>query len=300
LKVRVSAPSRLHFGFLNLSDAYYKMFGGVGLAIKKPRNVFIFEKCNQVMVDSGSRELQQKAKKIVDLTGIPGIKVEVEEEIPSHKGFGSGTSATLSILSGAKKLYEDELDWNIEKVAADMGRFKYSNVGLNTFKYGGFVVEGGSKDPIYRTDFPKGWKVLLVTPNSKGVSGREEEELLTKIIPVSKDYTGRVTAEVFCRMIPSIGKDIDEFGTALHNIQETMGDVFEVAQDGRYSTENGQKLVSKLKDIAKGVGQSSWGPTIYQILPSKKVEEARKRAKEISDDVMVTTADNTGSTIDEV
>ncbi|WGI17690.1 beta-ribofuranosylaminobenzene 5'-phosphate synthase family protein [Methanonatronarchaeum sp. AMET-Sl] len=302
MSVIVSAPARLHLGFINLSDEYPLRYGGVGLAIQEPRNKFKIKKSNQTTIktnqnipESHIESIRERTEKIVRYLGVGGVEVEVESVIPMHKGFGSGTQTTLSILTAIKHLYDTEVD--VELVAEDLGRFKYSRVGLNTFRDGGFVVEAGETGQIYRTNFPKEWKILIAVPPGTGVSGKKEQKALQKLLPTTPRYTEKVSAEILCRMIPSINKDLQEFNKAIHNIQQQMGQTFKPIQNGQYATKKGQKLTKKLQKISKGVGQSSWGPTIYQITNKQNIKKSRKQAKKIIKNVFITNPDNQGATI---
>ncbi|UOY10275.1 hypothetical protein [Methanonatronarchaeum sp. AMET6-2] len=291
MSVLVSTPSRLHFGFLNLNKQ--KNLGGIGLTIQQPRNKLTIKKTEKTKIKNGNTQIKNKTHQIVSHLDLPGLEVEVDSYIPPHKGFGSGTQTTLALLTATKKLYKPNLD--IEKVAEDLGRFKYSRVGLNAHRHGGFILEMGQKNKTYIENFPENWKVLIATPKGKGEHGNKETKSIQEILPI-KGYSERVSTEILTKMIPALGNDLNTFGESLNKVQREMGRAFKEIQDGTYSTPEGQKLVQELRQYTPAVGQSSWGPTIYAVL-TEDFGEAIETAKKIVDNVFITKPDNKGAII---
>jgi predicted sugar kinase len=58
--------------------------------------------------------------------------------------------------------------------------------------------------------------------------------------------------------------DLAAFGSALSAVQEIVGTCFAAVQGGRYGCIEAEGLVERLCGVGlQGVGQSSWGPTLY-------------------------------------
>jgi predicted sugar kinase len=67
-----------------------------------------------------------------------------------------------------------------------------------------------------------------------------------------------------------VERNIQAFGENLTRLQEIVGAMFSQAQGGVFQPESAP-LIKKLKEIgAEGVGQSSWGPTVYSLFDSEK------------------------------
>ena len=70
---------------------------------------------------------------------------------------------------------------------------------------------------------------------------------------------------VFGAILPSVlSRDLACFGDALAELQAKVGTCFAPAQGGIYANARAAAIVDELKQAGfTGVGQSSWGPTLY-------------------------------------
>jgi len=81
--------------------------------------------------------------------------------------------------------------------------------------------------------------------------------------------------------------DIRAFGSAITEIQELVGEYFAPRQGGRFASRTGCEVTAlALARGAAGIGQSSWGPTVFALVES----EARARA--VADEVRATFGDH--------
>jgi beta-RFAP synthase len=73
---------------------------------------------------------------------------------------------------------------------------------------------------------------------------------------------------VLMTLLPALAdSDLGAFGRALTEIQEVTGQWFAPAQGGTFASGPSRELVQHLAELgAVGVGQSSWGPTVYGIV----------------------------------
>jgi len=83
------------------------------------------------------------------------------------------------------------------------------------------------------------------------------------------------------QMLPAlVEKDIRNFGEALTRIQCMVGDCFASIQGGRFASPiSGEMVDFMLSRGAAGIGQSSWGPTVYGLVEGRSI--AKKLRQEV-------------------
>jgi len=298
--VEVHAQARLHFGFLDPSGRGERRFGGIGLAIAKPRFVLRFEPARGLEV-AGAQEdrvalLAERFFDALDLA--PAARIRVVEAIPGHVGLGSGTQLALAVAAGLSRLLG--IDLPPARLCALMGRARRSGVGFHVFQRGGFVVEGGHPPErgesggaggpggpahhapgeapplLLRHDAPPAWRIVLAIPLvAQTISGEAEEQAFARMSPPPEGTVDRITHLVLLGILPALAeRDLPRFGAAVAEVQELVGACFASVQDGLFHPA-GAGLVRRLKEAgACGVGQSSWGPAVYAFA-GDQAEEAR-------------------------
>src|SRR5262245_18946069 len=101
--VRVTAPSRLHFGLWSLGSAAGRQFGGVGAMIEQPELRLSIEKSEDVQAaGKASGPALEFAGRWAAFHGLdlPRCRIDVQAMIPGHAGLGSGTQLALSVAAG--------------------------------------------------------------------------------------------------------------------------------------------------------------------------------------------------------
>jgi beta-RFAP synthase len=281
--IRVRTASRLHFGLFSLlAEAGQeqpalacRQFGGVGLMIELPGIELTVERAKTWSAEGplAARALDF-ARTYARLPEINGeFRICIQSSAPEHAGLGTGTQLALAVASA--------LDWlgemtgnTVEEMAACIGRGKRSAIGVHGFERGGFIVEAGKKagtaiSPLLvRRDFPREWRILLVTPRElQGTHGAQELDAFATLTSTPGDNR---TTDYLCRlvllsMLPAlIEKDLVVFGEAVYEFNRLVGEMFRPTQGGVYSHSRGDAIVKCLRDAGvHGVGQSSWGPTIF-------------------------------------
>jgi beta-ribofuranosylaminobenzene 5'-phosphate synthase len=303
---RVTAPSRLHFGLLGLPAAGrdrwpgldgnpgqpVRHFGGVGLMVDRPGLVVRVEPANEW---SAAGPLAERAlgfaRRVVDSLPVGErrpFRVEVQSAPAEHTGLGVGTQLGLAVARGLA--VELGHDWPAAELATRVGRGERSAIGVHGFALGGLIVEGGKRpgeavSPLVgRYPFPDDWAVVLVTPPDPAdwYGGRERQAFarLNDLGP------GPAETDALCRLVLTgilpalVSHDLDAFGEALHEFNARVGDVFAPAQGGRYASPAVADVVARLRARGvRGVGQSSWGPTVFAIV---KRPEAEALAQELA------------------
>lgn len=286
-RVRIEAPARIHLGVLDLRRDSGRYFGGMGVALSAPRVRLELRPADRLAVEGPSASLVERAaaRHLRGLPGRDGARIRVAETIPRHAGLGSGTQLALSVGRGLDLLHG--VDRPPEELAARLGRGERSAVGTWTFARGGFVLEGGVADDdavaplLCRFGLPESWRVVLVRPPApRGLSGDEEEDAFADLPPPDPETVGRVAHAVLMELLPAVATgDLEGFGRAARRVERATGEAFSSAQGGsRFAHEEIAEAVDALEGLgAVGVGQSSWGPTVYGFVEG---EDAAGRAVE--------------------
>jgi beta-ribofuranosylaminobenzene 5'-phosphate synthase len=296
---RVTAPSRLHFGLLSLSatgpDRWpgldgapgppVRQFGGVGLMVDRPGLAVRVEPAAEW---SAAGPLADRtlgfARRVVDSLQAGErrpFRVTVEYAPAEHTGLGVGTQLGLAVAK-AIAVESGHADWSAVELAVRAGRGERSAVGVHGFDRGGLIVEGGKRPGeavsplVTRLDFPADWAVLLFRPAGAGTwHGGAERQAFAHL-------TGPGPAETLCRIVltgllPAVAsQDFDAFGEAVYELNARAGDAFAGAQGGRYAGPAVAGLVARLRGLGlRGVGQSSWGPTVFAVVRRDAAGEVR-------------------------
>jgi beta-ribofuranosylaminobenzene 5'-phosphate synthase len=283
--VAVEAPARLHFGLLDLRGGMGRRFGGVG-APAPGVSVRVSVSLASAVVAEGneSERATDFARAFLAYHAIRGgARIVVERSIPAHAGLGSGTQLALSIGKALAELYR--VAASPVELARAVGRAKRSAVGTWTFAGGGFVVEGGrrigSDDDVgpllARQPLPPSWRCVLAVPDAPpSVSGAMEARAFAELPTPDERDVERVSHLVLMGMLPSVIEgDLETFGAALSEVQEINGRWFSHAQGGLFAPGPSAEIIRLMRDNgAPGVGQSSWGPSVYAIVDGDDAAES--------------------------
>jgi beta-ribofuranosylaminobenzene 5'-phosphate synthase len=274
-------------GILNPSHSNgRRRYGSVGVSIEEPRTVVEVEPADTLEVTSSSIvESKAFARKTLEYYKLNGAKIDVLSLPQRHVGLGSTTQLSLSIATGITRAYG--LDINPVELATILGRGKQSAIGTYVFQQGGFVIEGGWGEKtifpplLSRYSFPEDWRLLIVIPEKRGLDETQELEAFERLRNPKEELVNEACYRLFLGMAPAVlEKNIHAFGENLTRLQEIVGGMFSQAQCGVFQPESAP-LIKRLKDIgAVGVGQSSWGPTVYSLFDSeksKRVEDLLKK-----------------------
>ena len=280
--VRVIAPARLHFGFLDLHGGLGRRFGSIGLAIDAPAVDLTARPASDLSVTGQEADRARAyAEAAARHLGIAGrAALHVDETIPAHAGFGSGTQLALSVAAALAAL--DGSPFAPEAFADALDRGNRSGVGLAAFTQGGLIVDGGrdaSNGPpplIARLAYPESWRVVLILDASMtGVHGSREVEAFRDLPRFPESQAAEICRIVLMQVLPAaVTAEPEGFGAGITTIQRLIGDHFAPHQGGRYAS---PAVAGALDAIAAqgvaGYGQSSWGPTGFALVPSE--DEAR-------------------------
>ena len=273
---RVVAPSRLHFGLLHAS----RRFGGCGLMIDAPGVAVTVEPAAEW---SGSGSNHERAVGFAKAVTARPHRVVVERCPPEHVGLGVGTSLGLAV---AKALHPDR---PTAELAQLVGRGRRSGVGLHGFDLGGFIVDAGKYDATAlprlasRHSFPAAWRVVLMLPDAPAVwHGPAETAEFARLRDGNVDdrTIDRMEYLLSRELVPAVeAGDYERFAVAVGEYNRLAGEPFARAQGGVYAGAIVSSLVEAVVGLGfPGVGQSSWGPTVFAVTPDADRAESLSRA----------------------
>ncbi|MGA9488326.1 MAG: beta-ribofuranosylaminobenzene 5'-phosphate synthase family protein [Methylocella sp.] len=278
--VMVTAAARLHLGFLDMNGGLGRRFGSLGLAIDRPSTRLTLRRAS--MPSAEGMEVERAGEYLALLTRAfnlsPAYSLTVHEAIPAHAGLGSGTQLALAVATALRRLEGFPPDHPSDALLLRRGA--RSGIGLGLFEQGGFIVDGGhgartSTPPVIaRMDFPPQWRVIIVLdPRTEGVHGGEELAAFARLAAFEASLAGEICRLVLIKALPALAEqDIGAFGDAIARLQEIAGDYFAPAQGGApYASAAVARVMDELrKHGARGIGQSSWGPTGFAFAADAK------------------------------
>jgi beta-ribofuranosylaminobenzene 5'-phosphate synthase len=279
-KLWVRSGGRLHLGQLDLSGSLGRLYGGLGIAIDQPKlevTAEISESLSVVCQHGDEKRLSNIAREYLKHYGLPGVKIELVQPLPSHSGLGSGTSLSLALGFAITMVYGLHPSINELAVITDREGSR-SGIGVAAFEQGGVLVDGGKRVDcpiddhklqvpplLVRIPFPEDWAIILALPSSKRMFGRKEEKAFQSLSPMDQEVSGTVCRLLLMKLLPAvIEKNLESFGQAVEAIQGCVGSYFKPVQGGLFASAEASRIAEYMRsEGAVGVGQSSWGPTIY-------------------------------------
>ena len=269
--VEVTAAARLHLGFLDLNGDLGRQFGSIGLAIDAFKTRIQLCEAPSFEVLGKERERSARlARRIAESLGLDtGKQLTIASAIPAHAGLGSGTQLALAVATAFRKFARLPLDAREDARLLDRGA--RSGVGVALFERGGLAVDAGrgpmTEIPpvVAHVNFPRDWRILLILdPRVEGAHGAAETEAFAGLPRFPADAASEICRRALMQILPGAAeRDLEAFGDGVGRVQEIVGDHFAPAQGGgRFISAAVGRVAARLKAMgARGIGQSSWGPT---------------------------------------
>ena len=295
--VTLCAPGRLHLGFLDPAASLGRRFGSLGLVIEgfETEVALGAASANQVTATGAAEqaEVERARAHLQRLQQHSGrhepLHLKLLRVLPAHAGFGSGTQLALAI--GRAFAQWHGLDVSTPALAQWLGRGARSGIGIAGFDHGGLLVDGGPGRPgeegtqatpaplLARQPLPGDWRILVVQDNAQhGLSGADERDAIATLAPLPQALAADICHQVLMRVLPgAAGAEFAPFAAGISHIQQLLGAHFAPAQGGSaYTSAAVGRLLGWISAAGHGaaVGQSSWGPTGFAILPSQAQAEA--------------------------
>jgi beta-RFAP synthase len=182
---------------------------------------------------------------------------------------------------------------------------------------GGLIWERGRRRGEWlaplaaRAEPPSQWRIVLATPVARpGLSGESERDAFGVLPRVPPSTTKALEELAEDRILPAAKSgNVDEFGEAIFEYGQLAGACFAAVQGGAYASAAIAKCVATIRALGvRGVGQTSWGPTVYAIVASDAdaaylvqalPEEYRAAGGRIVEGLVVARPDNRGAVIRE-
>ena len=282
--VIVRAPSRLHFGLFALAAAAGRQFGGVGAMVRQPGLQLRLEAADSWSVSGPyAARIAAAAERWRTFHGLenrPTCRVSVDCAPPEHVGLGVGTQLALSVAAGLGALCGIPVGAP-QELAHSVGRGRRSALGTYGFALGGLIVDQGklpreSISPLdTRLEIPGPWRFAIVRPlEFRGLSGDAENAAMDRIA-VAPIATESLIREVREHLVPAAATaDYPAFAASLFRYSAAAGSFYAEHQGGPYNGPILTALVEKIRSLgAEGVGQSSWGPTLFVVQPHQTAAE---------------------------
>jgi beta-RFAP synthase len=261
-----------------------RQFGGVGVMVERPG----------VEVIVGPSETLQLKGHLADRTAgfvqrwrehHPDASLKCQIEIvraaPQHAGLGTGTQVGLAVAA-ALNAYHELPQPTAERLSAQTGRGERSAIGTYGFLHGGLLVEAGKHTGdllsplVARVELPSEWRFVLIRVQDHcGLSGQPEKEAFQRLPPVPERVTAELCRQVLLEMLPAAQRaNFDQFGESIYQFGRAAGMCFAERQGGSFAGPHIEQLVAGLRDVGiHGVGQSSWGPTVFALAQGDRQAE---------------------------
>jgi beta-RFAP synthase len=208
---------------------------------------------------------------------LPSCRIEIADAPPEHAGLGTGTQLGLAIAAGLSA-FVGLPSQSPQELALSVGRGLRSAVGTYGFVQGGLIVEQGKLpgeliSPLdCRIDMPAQWRFVLVRPTGlTGLAGDDESAALDALPAIPAEVTERLIAEARDGLVPAAATgDFAQFAESLYRYGNLSGQCFAARQGGPYNGPVLARLVEQIRSLGGvGVGQSSWGPTLFVVQPNQ-------------------------------
>ena len=317
--VRVVAGSRLHFGMLSVNQPQSRRYGGVGAMIDAPGLELVIRPSERMEVagrfaDRVAHAYQLTASALFatrEQHAQPLCRIEVVHAPSLHVGLGTGTQLAMAVAAGLHAFWECP-SRDAAALARCVARGHRSAIGLYGFVHGGLLYESGKEKQdeiaplVDRVELVPAWRFVLVRPrNQQGLADEAERNAFADLPPVPIERTETLRREAAEHLMPAAAEGrFHEFSESLYRFGYAAGLNFATTQGGPFAGERLMGLVEYIRQYGvRGVAQSSWGPTLFAVLPSEEAAAdliARLRGRPDGEELELTLArpNNRGARIE--
>lgn len=294
--IKIECFGRINLGIIDLSDNPYRIDGTHGFYTDLSIAEISINRASKtsIIIDSMYKEqfvevINRCIEYLKKLDVYCDVCVSVVSKYNRHIGLGSGTQISMAIVEAFN--CEFSLKMNINQKAQIAGSGGTSSVGVYCFERGGYVLDAGrlfpeEKNSIgpsekYRFDklptlianyhMPK-WKMFLLIPKTDYyIEGEIEQQLFKKYTPIPESETEKICKWILKGIIPAIiEKNFESF---CYSIERIMKLGFRSREINYY----GSCILDRIKMMteigAKGVGMSSFGPTVFGFFESEEIQK---------------------------
>jgi beta-ribofuranosylaminobenzene 5'-phosphate synthase len=281
-KITVTAPARLHMGFIDLSGSLGRQFGSIGIALNEINTrLTLTTSDKRAITGSSAQRADRCLTQLCQAMSVSDqVSINIETAIPEHVGLGSGTQMALAIGTALNAYYG--LGMTVREIAAVMDRGLRSGIGIGVFEHGGLVVDGGRGEKtitppvLVHLDVPADWRFILVFDRGQGLHGDQEIAAFEALPSFPQQEAEHLCYQIMMQALPAVAeKDLHLFGHVISQLQIAVGKHFAPAQGGIYaSKEVGKAMAWLARQGAVGIGQTSWGPTGFCAVESPELADS--------------------------
>ena len=195
-----------------------------------------------------------------------------EVAVADDRDFASPEARLQSRPPNTSQPFQEKLA--VEQLAQCVGRGARSAIGTHGFASGGLIFEQGKLSAeavsplVARVELPEQWRFVLFWPDDlRGLSGDEERDAFRHLHAISAETTHNLMEFATQEILPAAAAgDVQAFGDALYRYGHEAGMCFAQHQHGAFASARVAALVDAIRKLGiSGVGQSSWGPTVYAV-----------------------------------
>ncbi|MCA9127789.1 MAG: hypothetical protein KDB22_11915 [Planctomycetales bacterium] len=287
-------------------------FAGLGLALNEPGFHLRIHAAKENSVVGPATQLQAEYTSRVESVlqrnahWARPASIEIVSALPLHAGLGAGTQLGAAVAAGLH-LFQAIADssapnppsdqWhqvvgidsaseclsplNIHKLVELSGRGLRSAIGLYGFLHGGLILDEGNSEPGNKSRsfssqlgaIPDKWRIVLIRTNvSRRVFGDEECQRLKALGVLPNPHQSEMMR--LARLLITENQSFEDFTHRLESYMDLGALLFSGVQGGKYNGEVAIRAVQCARELGlQGVGQSSWGPTLFGFAPSENAAE---------------------------
>jgi len=248
--VRVTAPARLSFTLISLDAESQRRNGIAAFAVDKPSTTVEVRAAEQLdfrlgrLAEDTAVELVQGVRLLQQHWAGPPVRIEIPAALPEHSGFGSKTT-TLLAAGYAYGMFCGQTP-DLRELAGVFGRGRTSGASTGLAELGGFLVDGGHRNPAgfrsapqsylrpsrfarpaapptptIRLPFPP-WPILVMLTAGRQLSGAAELDWFRSVTPIPPAESWRAAHLVLMGLAPAVAEaDYDGFCAAVNEITFT-------------------------------------------------------------------------------
>jgi predicted sugar kinase len=146
--------------------------------------------------------------------------------------------------------------------------------------------------------------MVLACPQGEGLSGADERNAFANQPPVPRQRTEQLKSILRVRMFPAAARgSFREFSKSVYEYGYLAGECFAASQRGPYNGPLATRIVDAIRARGvAGVGQSSWGPTIFALVENAQdgdvlARQLRRQFMLSNDEVWVSAIKRDGASI---
>lgn len=242
---------------------------------------------------------------------LPARSIRIIRVPRQHVGLGVGTQLGLAVAAGLNACLERP-PLSPLALAQAAGRGLRSVVGTYGFVHGGMIVQTCHTEPnhagplVNHIRLPSSWRFVLLCPNDQvGLSGPAEKEAFARLQPVLPETSAALEKLATTALLPTArGAAFQAFSQHLYLYGYLAGQGFSTIQGSPFASTRLERLVAAIRAAGvAGVGQSSWGPTVFALFADGPTAEAfvaefRRRPEAASVTFTIASPDNQGASIE--